>query len=58
LKEAVHRFPYDRNILYSLSTISMENGLQEEALKYAQKLVENYPDDPNYRQLLTLLSSE
>ena len=45
LKEAVKQHPYDRNILYSLTTISMENGMQEQALCYAEKLVEYYPED-------------
>jgi len=57
LKEALQKHPFDRNILYSLVTISMENGLQDEALKYAEKLVKDYPDDPDYRQVLNLLSS-
>ncbi len=57
LKEAVKEHPYDRNILYSLTTISMENGLQQEALAYAEKLVEYYPEDPNYQQVLSVLSN-
>jgi hypothetical protein len=48
--------PYDRDILYSLATISMENGMDEAALVYARSLVENYPQDANYQQLLTILS--
>ena len=47
LRSAVKKHPYDRNILYSLATISMENGESLEARKYAEKLVEYYPDDPN-----------
>ena len=58
LKEALQKHPFDRNILYSLVTISMENGMQDEALKYAEKLVKDYPDDPDYRQVLNLLSNK
>jgi predicted CXXCH cytochrome family protein len=58
LKEAIGRFPYDRNILYSLVTISMENGLNEDALNYANKLMEYYPEDPNYQQLYSILSNQ
>jgi hypothetical protein len=36
----------------------MENGMPEQALQYAQKLVEYYPEDPNYQQVLTLLSAQ
>ncbi|MGW8315639.1 MAG: tetratricopeptide repeat protein [Bacteroidales bacterium] len=57
LKTALQRHPYDRNILYSLATISMENGNTDEALRYAQRLVENYPEDDSYRQLRSLLSN-
>jgi len=57
LKGALQKHPFDRNILYSLVTISMENGLQDEALKYAEKLVKDYPDDPNYRQVMNALSN-
>jgi predicted CXXCH cytochrome family protein len=56
LQEALERHPYDRDILYSLATISMENGMDEAALVYARSLVENYPQDANYQQLLTTLS--
>ncbi|HER08676.1 MAG TPA: tetratricopeptide repeat protein [Bacteroides sp.] len=56
LGNALDRHPYDRNILYSLATISMESGNGDRALEYALKLVEYYPEDPGYRQLLTILS--
>ncbi len=57
LKSALQKHPYDRNILYSLATISMENGKTDEALGYAERLVENYPEDASYRQLESLLSN-
>jgi predicted CXXCH cytochrome family protein len=57
LKAAVILHPYDRNILYSLCTISMENGMPAEALQYADKLVENYPEDSNYQQIHGILNN-
>ena len=57
LVSALERHPYDRDILYSLATISMENGMQEEALIYTQTLLDNYPQDANYQQLHTILSN-
>jgi len=57
LKATVKQHPYDRNILYALTTISMENGMQEEAFIYAEKLVEYYPEDPNYQQVRNILSN-
>ncbi len=57
LGAAVKQHPYDRNILYALTTISMENGMPEQALLYAKKLVEYYPDDVNYQQVFGVLSN-
>lgn len=57
LKKARQRHPYDREILYSLATISMEAGLVQEARSYAERLVEIYPEDTDYQQLLLLLSN-
>jgi len=57
LRAAVKKHPYDRNILYALTTISMENGMTEEALAYADKLVEYYPEDSNYQQVRNILSN-
>ena len=57
LEEALELHPYDRNILYSLATISMENGKREDARGYAEMLVESYPEDANYQQLFSMLSN-
>ena len=57
LKKALVNHPYDRDILYSLTTISMENGYYTEARAYAETLVENYPQDPNYQQLISVLAN-
>ena len=35
----------------------MENGQTREALQYAEKLVEYYPDDPNFQQVRDLISN-
>jgi len=56
LREAKQRHPYDRDILYSLATISMENGHDRQALDYASRLVEIYPENTDYQQLLRFLS--
>ncbi len=56
LEESLQDHPYDRNILYSLATISMEQGMGDRALEYARKLAEYYPEDPDYMQLLNILS--
>jgi predicted CXXCH cytochrome family protein len=58
LIEALERHPYDRNILYALSTINQELGNTLEALKYAERLIEYYPNDPAYQQLLVFLQSQ
>ena len=57
LKKGLDLHPYDRDILYTLATISMEKGKQEDALNYARRLVENYPQDPSYQQLMGILGN-
>jgi tetratricopeptide (TPR) repeat protein len=55
LQSALERHPFDRNILYILVTLNMENGKPDRAREYAEKLVEYYPEDQNYRQLMNIL---
>ncbi len=55
LKVGHERHPADRNLLLALVTISRDSGAQEEAIRYAQKLVELSPGDPGLRQLLDQL---
>jgi tetratricopeptide (TPR) repeat protein len=50
---AIH--PYDRDILFALSTFLRDQDKKEAALGYARMLSEYYPDDPDYRELLTSL---
>ncbi len=55
LEGALQHHPYDREILYVLTTLNVEQGNSSGALSYATKLVEYYPADPNYVQLLEYL---
>lgn len=55
LESALKKNPYDRDILYSLTTFNQEQGNIKIAKEYASKLVEYYPQDQNYRQLLQYL---
>jgi len=57
LESALKENPYDRDILYSLATFNQEQGNIKIAREYAEKLVEYYPQDQNYRQLLQYLRS-
>jgi tetratricopeptide (TPR) repeat protein len=57
LTGALRENPYDRDLLFSLSTFNQELGKRKEALEYAEKLVEYYPSDQNYRQLIQYLMS-
>lgn len=58
LSSALGRHPYDRDILYALSTINMEQGNRENAIDFAERLIQNYPNDPSYQQLLVFLQSQ
>jgi len=55
LESALKDHPYNRDILYALTTINVEQGDLPSALKYINILVDNYPSDQNYRQLLNQL---
>jgi len=55
LKKALLENPYDRDLLYTLSTFSQEAGDRQGAISYAQQLVEHYPSDPSYQQLIQAL---
>ncbi len=57
LESALRRHPYNRDILYSLCTINIEQQDFDKAGTYANKLVEYYPDDQNYRQVLEYLGT-
>jgi Tfp pilus assembly protein PilF len=55
LKSALERHPYDRDILYALSTILADQHKIKEALSYADMLIDYYPEDPDYKELLIYL---
>jgi len=52
LEQSLERHPYDQEILYGLTTILIEQGQPDEALEYARKLVDFYPGNANYQQVL------
>lgn len=58
LKSALKNHPYNRDILYALTTIHLEQKKLGEAKEYASRLVEYYPSDQNYRQVLQYLEQE
>ena len=55
LESVLNKNPYDRNILYALSSFNQEQGNVKAAREYAGKLIEYYPKDQNYRQLMEYL---
>jgi tetratricopeptide (TPR) repeat protein len=57
LEKSLSENPYDRDLLYSLATFSQEAGNRQLAIGYAQKLIEYYPADPSYQQLIQALRS-
>jgi tetratricopeptide (TPR) repeat protein len=50
--------PYDRDILLALVTIHRDRKEYDESRKYADKLVEYWPQDSGYRQLLQSIPIE
>lgn len=56
LVSALKDHPYDREILYILTTLNIEQENRADAENYASKLIEYYPKDPNYQQLITFLN--
>jgi tetratricopeptide (TPR) repeat protein len=57
LESALQKNSYDRDILFALASYNQEQGNLTVARNYARKLVEYYPQDQNYRQLLDYLQS-
>jgi tetratricopeptide (TPR) repeat protein len=58
LEKALKENPFDRDLLYSLSTFHQELGNREKALSYAERLIEYYPSDQNYQQLVQYLRAQ
>ena len=52
LEAALERHPANREMLMALTTISLEAGRRDEALRYIAELVQAYPNDPEITQLL------
>jgi len=57
LESALRKNPWDRDILFSLSTFNQEQANIKSAIEYAKKLVEYYPQDKDYRDLLDYLQN-
>ncbi len=57
LENALKIHPYDQEILYALTTLNIEQANAEKAEKYARRLVESYPEDPNYQNILQTLQN-
>ena len=57
LKKALNYNPYDCDLLVSLATIHRDRGEFGKALRYAVRLIKNYPDNKNYQQLEQQLRS-
>ncbi len=57
LEAALQRTPWDRDLLVGLATFHRDRGERREALEYARRLAEAWPDDPGARQLVAELES-
>jgi tetratricopeptide (TPR) repeat protein len=58
LESALGNHPYNRDILYVLTTLNIEQQNLEKAKGYISRLVEYFPADQNYRQVLEYLERE
>ena len=57
LEESLAENRFNGDLLYALVTIHRDRGVPESARLYAGRLVELFPDNPAYRQLLQQLSA-
>jgi tetratricopeptide (TPR) repeat protein len=55
LKQALRRYPYDRDLLLALATFHRDLGDVETAIGYAERQVAVVPHDPDAQQLLQQL---
>ena len=55
LEEALRRRPNDRDVLLALVTFNRDQGAVEPALRYAERLAAQYPDDPEAQRLVAEL---
>ena len=57
LEAAHHQLPYNRDLLLLMATISRDRNKHRQAMVYARKLVEMYPQDKSLLQLLEQLET-
>ncbi|MGC9342640.1 MAG: tetratricopeptide repeat protein [Bacteroidales bacterium] len=55
LESALQRHPWDREILFILTTLNFEQGNIQKSRDYARQLSEYYPEDPEVQQLMNSL---
>jgi len=57
-RQTLQEFPFERDILLALVTLHRDRKEFKESRKYAEKLVEYWPGDSGYRQLLQEIPSQ
>ena len=55
LEKALRRRPNDRDLLIALATFNRDQGALEPALRYAERMAAQYPDDPEAQRLVAQL---
>ena len=55
LEKALQRRPNDCDVLVALVTFNRDQGASEQALRYAERMAAQYPDDPEAQQLVAQL---
>ncbi len=58
LEQALARHPFDRDILFALALLHRDRGDRAGALSLGRRLVTNWPDDPEARQLVQELEAQ
>jgi predicted CXXCH cytochrome family protein len=57
LESTLESHPYDQRLLLALVTVNRERGSVDMARRYASRLVESYPENREYRQLLNQMGA-
>jgi tetratricopeptide (TPR) repeat protein len=55
LEKALQRRPNDRDVLVALVTFNRDQGAIDQALRYAERMAAQYPDDPEAQRLVAQL---
>ena len=55
LEKALRRRPNDRDVLIALVTFNRDQGASDQALRYAERMAAQYPDDPEAQRLVAQL---